>query len=97
MITRIVKMTFKPKEIGAFIDNFDAVKHKIRDFEGCEKVLLLQDIANPSIYFTYSWWQSEADLNNYRNSELFKGVWSFTKSLFAAKAEAWSVTEKARL
>lgn len=97
MITRIVKMTFEPEKVNAFTANFETVKHKIRDFKGCEKVLLLQDIANPAVYFTYSWWQSEADLNNYRNSELFKGVWSFTKSLFAIKAEAWSVTEKARL
>jgi len=97
MITRIVKMTFEPEKVEAFLDNFESVKHEIRDFDGCEKVLLLQDMANPAIYFTYSWWQSEADLNNYRNSTLFKGVWSFTKSLFAEKAQAWSLTEKASL
>ena len=97
MIIRIVKMTFKPIKVEAFLENFELVKHNIRGFAGCEKVLLLQDVANPAIYFTYSWWQSEADLNNYRKSPLFKEVWSFTKSLFADKAEAWSLTEKARL
>ena len=30
------------------------------------------------------------DLNNYRNSELFKDVWSKTKILFNKKPEAWS-------
>jgi hypothetical protein len=32
---------------------------------------------------------TEADLENYRNSELFYDVWTFTKKLF--KPEAWSV------
>ena len=42
-------------------------------------------------FFTYSYWDSENDLNNYRKSELFNEVWTFTKKLFNAKPEAWSV------
>jgi hypothetical protein len=29
-------------------------------------------------------------LNQYRDSELFKSVWSFTKTLFSEKPQAWS-------
>ena len=39
---------------------------------------------------TYSHWESEEALNKYRDSELFKSVWSFTKALFAEKPQAFS-------
>jgi heme-degrading monooxygenase HmoA len=43
------------------------------------------------VFFTYSFWNAEANLEQYRNSELFKAVWAETKPLFNAKPEAWSV------
>jgi hypothetical protein len=89
MIVRIVKMTFKPELTGEFLQNFEANKKKIRAFEGCERLLLLQDIVRSNIYFTYSWWQSP----DHRQSSLFKGVWRKTKQLFEAPAEAWSTNE----
>ena len=46
-----------------------------------------------NVYFTYSWWQGEEDLEAYRHSDLFKGVWAFTKQLFADKPQAWSTQE----
>jgi hypothetical protein len=97
MIVRIVKMTFQPGKSAAFMNNFEKHKERIRNFNGCEKLLLLQDVNESDVYFTYSWWQSESHLNAYRESELFKGVWKFTKTLFSARAQAWSTIEKAAL
>lgn len=91
MIIRIVKMTFEPEKVADFLKVFEASKQYIRNMEGCTHLELLNDIKSPTIFFTYSHWQTENDLNNYRNSELFESVWSKTKILFAAKAEAWSV------
>ncbi len=91
MIIRIVKMTFEPEKVNGFLKIFGASKHLIRNMDGCLHLELLNDINSANIFFTYSHWVSENDLNNYRNSELFKSVWGKTKILFAAKAEAWSV------
>ncbi len=91
MFTRIVKMHFRKEEIPAFLDNFETVKHKIRNFEGCLFLELYCDKNIPEIYFTYSRWNDSKDLENYRNSALFKEVWNITKTMFAEKAEAWSV------
>lgn len=91
MFVRIVKMTFSPENIDAFLTNFATVKDKIRAFPGNNHVELWQDKSNPNIFFTYSIWNSPVDLENYRNSELFKQVWGFAKPLFSEKAEAWSV------
>lgn len=94
MIIRIVKMTFMPEKVNDFLEIFHASKHLIRNFEGCSHLELLNDINSPNIFFTYSYWQSENALNNYRDSELFGTVWKKTKVLFAAKTEAWSVEQK---
>ena len=94
MLTRIVKLSFKPEHISEFERIFEASHQLIKKFDGCISLELLQDIAHPHIFFTYSQWQSEGHLNAYRNSELFKEVWSQTKILFNAQPEAWSVLKK---
>jgi hypothetical protein len=91
MFTRIVKMEFQENEISTFLANFETVKHKIRNFEGCLHLDLLRDKKDPTIFFTYSKWEQESDLEKYRHSELFKGVWATTKPMFRSKAVAWSV------
>ncbi|MFY7728031.1 MAG: putative quinol monooxygenase [Flavobacterium sp.] len=91
MFVRIVKMTFQEDKVSEFLQNFNSVKDKIRNVNGCRLLELYRDKDNPSVFFTYSYWEREQDLENYRLSELFTGVWAVTKPLFAQKAEAWSV------
>ena len=94
---RIVKMTFQEDKVAEFLANFDTVKQHIRDFDGVNRLELLKDKSCDNIYFTYSFWESEQHLENYRHSDLFKSVWAKTKPLFAAKAEAWSVDQLVKL
>jgi quinol monooxygenase YgiN len=91
MLVRIVKMSFKRSKVEEFIENFNQNKQAIRDFKGCDYLELHRDRDHSNVFFTYSYWQSEADLNSYRNSELFKQVWSKTKVLFDAQPQAWSL------
>ncbi len=91
MFTRIVKMEFEAADVAAFLSNFDSVKEKIRAFPGCDFLELYRDKTDPCIFFTYSRWENEQALENYRKSELFKNVWATTKSMFRSKAKAWSV------
>ena len=91
MLVRIVKTSFNPQDVPAFLENFELMKEKIRNSPGNRLLELYRDRNNPEIFFTYSYWDSEDDLENYRKSELFYDVWAFTKKLFNAKPEAWSV------
>jgi quinol monooxygenase YgiN len=84
-------MTFREEEIAAFQDLFDERKQLIRNVEGCTHLELWQDKANPSIFFTYSQWLSEENLDTYRSSPFFFETWTLTKQKFAVKAEAWTV------
>ena len=91
MFIRIVKMSFHQENISAFLDNFEIMKEKIRNSQGNRFLELYQDKNNPNVFFTYSFWETEQDLENYRQSALFDEVWTFTKKLFNNKPEAWSV------
>ncbi|MGB5188774.1 putative quinol monooxygenase [Robiginitalea sp.] len=91
MLTRIVKMTFEPENIPSFERLFQASEVGIRSFPGCLKVNLLQDLRDPSVFFTYSLWESEAALEAYRQSDFFQGVWGQTRKLFSERPKAWSL------
>ena len=91
MLVRIVKLSFHEENIPAFLENFEVMKSHIRNSAGNRLLELYQDKNNPCIFFTYSYWETEDDLENYRKSALFDEVWTFTKKLFNDKPEAWSV------
>ncbi|MEY2799505.1 MAG: hypothetical protein RI934_493 [Bacteroidota bacterium] len=91
MITRIVKMNFRATEIENFLRIFEQSKDQIRNMPGCNHLELWNSQTDATVFYTYSIWDSENDLNNYRNSELFQSVWPATKALFASKAEASSL------
>ena len=84
-------MTFREESTEEFQEIFEASKHKIRAMDGCQYLELLRDINQPNIFMTHSHWNSETDLNNYRDSELFRTTWAKTKVLFAEKPLAFSV------
>ena len=84
-------MSFAKENIPAFLENFELMKDKIRNAPGNRLLELYQDKNNQCIFFTYSYWETEEDLENYKKSELFNEVWTFTKKLFNEKPEAWSV------
>jgi len=90
MLVRIVRMTFKVGTRADFLRNFEENKLAIRNSPGCHHLELWQDEHDKNIFLTYSHWETEEALNQYRDSELFKTVWSFTKELFAAKPVAFS-------
>lgn len=96
MIVRIVQMTFQPDKTALFEQVFEESKQTIIAFPGCLHVEMLQDVNNPNKYFTYSHWNSEADLNHYRESAFFAITWKNTKALFADKAQAWSLEQRSK-
>lgn len=91
MLIRYVRMTFREDKTEEFQEIFHASKDKIRAMNGCQYLELMRDINQPNIFMTHSHWNSEIDLNNYRDSELFRITWAKTKALFAEKPMAFSV------
>lgn len=91
MIIRIVRMHFTEAGVDEFLQIFDANKMAIRNFPGCTHLQLLKDKADPFVYTTLSHWNSESDLEHYRQSELFASVWGRVKTLFSERTQAFSL------
>jgi heme-degrading monooxygenase HmoA len=87
-------MEFKEELVPQFLKIFAASRDKIRSFPGCTHLQLLQGEADSCVFFTYSHWEKEGDLDCYRNSDLFRGVWRNTRKLFRAAPKAWSLTDQ---
>ena len=94
MIIRLVKLTIEIDQIESFVEAFNTHKNEIRAFNGCSHLELLEENNDSGVVFTYSKWNSQNDLESYRNSNLFKGIWSTVKPMFSAKPEAWSTISK---
>jgi quinol monooxygenase YgiN len=97
MVTRIVKMTFRSECCDDFLNIFEKYKKQIRAAEGCTHLTLLQAQDEPYVFFTYSKWNSEKDLDAYRYSPVFAEVWPQVKIMFVAPAEAWTVSSLTEL
>lgn len=94
MIIRVVKMTFLPENVPAFVALFEERKENIRRFEGCSHLELWREAGKENVFFTYSHWDNESALDHYRFSAFFKDTWGKTKALFAEKPEAWSINRE---
>jgi len=97
VITRIVRMEFQPAHVDDFLVHFKGVAHRIRQFPGVHRLELHRDADQPNVFYTYSKWNGERDLEAYRQSELFKGAWSQAKSWFSEKPQAFSLREELSL
>lgn len=91
MIVRVVQMHFKADCVADFLAMFDEIKDGIRNQPGCELLELYQDKVDRQRFYTYSYWQDEVSLNNYRKSALFEVVWPKTKAMFDQKPIAHSL------
>jgi len=90
-IVRIVRMEFAPARVLDFMNHFNVIKHEIRGFDGCEHLELHRDWSEKNVCFTYSIWASEAQLNAYRDSELFTRTWAEVKQMFQGKPVVYSL------
>ncbi|MHC5309961.1 putative quinol monooxygenase [Myroides sp. LJL116] len=97
MFVRIVKLSFKQDQVENFLTYFEKIKHIVRNQPGCSFLELYQDKSDPSVFFTYSYWQDPQDLDNYRYSATFKEIWPYVKTMFKEDAMAWSVDKRVTL
>jgi len=91
MITRIVMLNFQPDKVDEFLEIFSQNKQVLAKNDGCIRLEIFKSTNDTDTYVTISNWQSEDHLEMYRQSELFKYIWSKVKPLFNNKAQAWTL------
>jgi len=87
-------MEFKPDHVDDFRAHFKTVAHLIRGFPGVRHLELHRDAGQANVFYTYSKWDREEDLELYRQSDLFKGAWTLARSWFSQSAQAFSLREE---
>ncbi|MFT7587911.1 MAG: quinol monooxygenase YgiN [Limisphaerales bacterium] len=90
MLIRIVKMKVREEAIADFYALFAKGGARVEASNGCSHVQLMQGA--DGYFFSYSVWEDENKLNEYRNSAFFKATWPKLKAMFSEKAEAWSTS-----
>ncbi len=90
MIIRIVELEINLEEMESAELLLIEVAPKVRGMAGCSYLEIIQDVHKLSRVTTYSHWDSEEDLNAYRDSEVFLTFWNSIKPMFQSKARAWS-------
>lgn len=93
MLIRIVRMDFDPEKVEDFLVLFETVRERIATFPGCAYLELRKDAKLDHVYYTFSKWEREEDLEVYRHSKLFEDTWAKTKVLFGGKPQAFSLVE----
>lgn len=97
MIERYVRMTFKPEEKENFLLVFEANKQAIASFPGVRHLELRYSEHEPCVFSTFSTWNSVEDLQAYRKSELFAGVWKQVKPMFSGPVVTRTVDRESGL
>lgn len=85
-------MTFKKERSDEFLEFFETVKEKIRDFKGCRHIAMMKDEKMENVFAFYSIWDNKENLEDYRKSPFYRKIWTQTKSYFDAPPSAWSFT-----
>lgn len=93
MFIRVVKLTIQDQCIDDFHKIFDEKMKLIRHQAGCQHLELWQDQKDERVFFTYSWWQRQSDLDAYKKSDLFASIWPKVKKLFDDRPEAYSLNQ----
>jgi heme-degrading monooxygenase HmoA len=83
-------MSFQPEKVDSFLQLFSRVAGYIRTFPGCQRLELLADQTDEQVFTTYSIWDSQHDLDEYRRSPLFDDTWRRTREMFSDSPSAVS-------
>ncbi|NOZ46012.1 MAG: antibiotic biosynthesis monooxygenase [Chlorobi bacterium] len=91
MITRIVKMSIKKDKVADFIKYFEIFNEKIKKFDGCEHHDFLEDKNAQNIFFTYTTWKTERQIERYRRSETHRLHKEKMQEFYNKEDTAWTV------
>lgn len=72
MIVIRVAVTVKPEEKLNFVNLMQQETTEVKQFAGCERFNLYTDIVDENTFLLYEEWQTLADFEAYKNSDLFK-------------------------
>jgi (4S)-4-hydroxy-5-phosphonooxypentane-2,3-dione isomerase len=93
MIWRLVHLKLQSARAEEFLALFRVASERITAQPGCLSLVLYQDQADPTSFATWSGWREDADLQEYKRSQLFAEFWPQVKGMLREPALAISYAE----
>jgi heme-degrading monooxygenase HmoA len=62
----------------------------MRRQKGCRAEKFMRSLDHPDLYISYSEWDSQEDIDNYRNSEDHKKIRTESRALQGSRAVVWT-------
>lgn len=87
-------MHIKTKDIVKFRDTFTNYQSQIKDFKGCMQHDIFCDKEKEEIYYSYTIWDSEKNLNKYRKSTLLKEINTNIIQYCSKDPQAWTIDKE---
>ena len=91
MLIRLVRLPASPETLPALRATLAEVMPTVRQQAGCTHLELRADHDAPHVLYTLSHWESDADLQRYRRSEIFGKIWPRLKVHLRERPSAFSL------
>ncbi len=91
MILRVVKMKVDLRKIDAFKLFMDNLHDEKLRLAGCLHFDYFNERQNPSIYYSYTIWEHEKYLKQYKKTEFSKEVLQTLRDLCVEEPQAWTI------
>ena len=91
MLIRLVRLPASEASLPRLRAVLAEVMPTVRQQRGCTHLELLADHDQPTVLYTLSHWNSDNDLQRYRQSEIFAQVWPRLKAELGDRPSAVSL------
>ncbi len=91
MILRVVKLKVDPRKMEAFQLFMENLHDEKLRLNGCLHFDFFNERQNPNIFYSYTIWEHEKFLKQYKKTDLFKEVVQTLRELCIDEPQAWTI------
>lgn len=84
-------MTVKEQYIDSFRKRVPVISNEVRRVSGCMHNDIFRDRNNDNIFYSYTIWSSEEDIERYLKSMYYKEIWGDIWDYFKKEPMAWKI------
>ena len=91
MIIRVVKIPIKDASINSFIKRIPIISNEVRRVSGCIHNDIFRDKMKENIFYSYTIWNSDEDIEKYLGSQYYKDIWGDLWDYFEGTPKSWKI------
>ncbi len=84
-------MTLKEAHVDSFKKRIPIISIEVRRVSGCMHNDIFRDKNKDNVFYSYTIWNSEEDIEKYLNSQYYKEIWNDLWDYFKIEPQAWKI------